>query len=99
MTRTCFFFFKKVLKLTSSRCTTLDGSSFHGFSGGGGGGGSDGFWKVRSIDGLNEPQNDFKFQTHFHKFHNFIGIPYGDIKFEFAIYEILYGRVSFYIET
>lgn len=42
MTRTCFFFLKNVLNVSSVKCTTSDGSSLHGVSGGGGGGGSRG---------------------------------------------------------
>jgi hypothetical protein len=42
MTRTCFFFFKNDLNVSSVKWTTSDGSSLHGVSGGGGGGGSRG---------------------------------------------------------
>ena len=45
MTKTCFFFFRNPLNVSSVRCFTSLGTSLQFFSGGGGGGGSFGLEK------------------------------------------------------
>ena len=47
MTKTCFFFFRNPLKVSSVRCSTSLSTSLQSFSGGGGGGGSFGLDKTK----------------------------------------------------
>ena len=49
MTKTCFFFFRNPLKVSSVRCSTSLSTSLQSFSGGGGGGGSFGLDKTKNL--------------------------------------------------